>query len=496
MTLQKWLENTYDPQILARIDRQIEAVGRPDRVTVILDDDPTGIQTVHDIAVYMVWDPDTLVQAFRDERAFFIQHNSRALNREQAIRRNTTIVENLYQASQVTGRPFTVISRSDSTLRGHYPGETDAIRSTYEKCTGQFIDGEIMIPFFLEGGRITAEDIHYLSQDQTWIPVAETEFARDRAFPYHHSDLKQYIEEKSGGKIHASEVWSITLDQLRSGDCEAITRLLMACRNNRRIVVNATCYEDLRVLTAALYAAEQQGKRFLYRTAASFVKAYLQVPDQPLLQTSDLFLRTAAPETGRNVLVVVGSHVHRTRRQLTHLLEHTSFAAVPLQVAAVLAGEASAAQAIKESIRLAESELRKGNPAVLYTSSTLEGVRARVRPGTSDAAIHAASEESASLADAKRISSALVAIVRQLASRPSLVITKGGITSSDIATRALGIRRCLTLGQVLSGVPAVRCGPETKWPGLPLVIFPGNVGQDDALSQVCRSMGIGSALDP
>jgi uncharacterized protein YgbK (DUF1537 family) len=71
------------------------------------------------------------------------------------------------------------------------------------------------------------------------------------------------------------------------------------------------------------------------------------------------------------------------------------------------------------------------------------------------------------------------------------VITKGGITSSDIATRALGIRRSLALGQVLPGVPAIRCGDQTKWPGLPLIIFPGNVGQEDALTQVCRSMGIG-----
>ncbi|NLM77162.1 MAG: hydroxyacid dehydrogenase [Ruminococcaceae bacterium] len=487
MTVEKWLGRAYKPEILQAIDRQIAAVGRPDRVTVILDDDPTGIQTIHGIAVYMTWDPDILIQALRQEQAFFIQHNTRSLDREQAVRLNEMIIGNLCQASQATGRPFTVISRSDSTLRGHYPAEMDAIRTAWEKETGQSVDGELFIPFFLEGGRITAEDIHYLSHDQHWIPVSETEYAHDSAFPYHHSDLKQYIAEKSGGSTPAAEVWSVGLDLLRKGDWEAVNQLLMACCTNRRVIVNATCYEDLRILMAALYSAERQGKRFLYRTAASFVKAYLQVPDRPLLQADDLFRPPLATETARNALIIIGSHVPKTRRQLMHLLAHTAYAPVSLQVAAVLAGETSAEREIRAITDQAESILKSGRSVVLYTSSTLEGFVTRA--GQDHAA--AAGNESVALADAGCVSAALVAIVRRLESQPSLVITKGGITSSDIATRALGIRRSLALGQVLPGVPAIRCGDQTKWPGLPLIIFPGNVGQEDALTQVCRSMGIG-----
>lgn len=486
MSAEKGLDYSYRPEILQAADRQIAAAGRPDRVTVILDDDPTGIQTIHGIAVYMTWDPDILIRALRQEQAFFIQYNTRSLDREQAVRLNETIIGDLCRAGQVTGRAFTVISRSDSTLRGHYPAETDAIRTAWEKGTGQSVDGELFIPFFLEGGRITAEDIHYLSHDGHRIPVAETEYARDGAFPYHHSDLKQYIEEKSGGTTSAAEVWSVSLDLLREGGWEAVTRLLTACRSNRRIIVNATCYEDLRVLTAALYTAERQGKRFLYRTAASFVKAYLQVPDRPLLQADDLFPPPAAAGRPLNALIIVGSHVPKTRRQLTHLLEHTACTPVPLQVAAVLAGGIPAEREIGAVTEHTESALKSGRSVVLYTSSALEGFITRA--GQDQAA--AAGNGSAALADAGRVSAALTAVVRSLESRPSLVITKGGITSSDIAARALGIRRCTALGQVLPGIPAVRCGDRTKWPGLPLIIFPGNVGQEDALTQICRSMGI------
>ncbi|MBP8989625.1 MAG: hydroxyacid dehydrogenase [Clostridia bacterium] len=470
MSLLQWLDATPDPKVTEEASRRLRTTQEPDRITVVLDDDPTGIQTIHGIYVYMVWDKRTLAQAISQEKAFFIQHNSRALPTDQAVRLNKEIMENLFWAADRTGKTFHVISRSDSTLRGHYPAETDAISSVIRERTGRCVDAEFLIPFFIEGGRITAEDIHYVRQDQTWIPVAETEFARDSAFGYHHSDLKRYIEEKSGGRIPATEVISISLDLLRAGDIDRLTRLLLSFENNRRVVVNATCYEDLKILTAALHEAERQGKSFLYRTAASFVKSYLQIEDQPLLKAKDLIENNGRT---RGVLIVVGSHVMRTRQQLCHLIENTSIKSVPLSVPAILAGDEPSDLEIRKKAEQVESALKEGSSVVLYTSSTLNG---KADPPESD--------QNQSLKTAERISAALVSIASRLRIQPSAVIAKGGITSSDLATKALCIRRCLALGQVLPGVPAVRCGPEAKWPGLPLIIFPGNVGSENALTDV------------
>ncbi len=75
--------------------------------------------------------------------------------------------------------------------------------------------------------------------------------------------------------------------------------------------------------------------------------------------------------------------------------------------------------------------------------------------------------------------------------RPRYLVAKGGITSSDIATDALAMRRAQVLGQILPGVPVWQAGPESLHPGLAYVVFPGNVGGDDALVQVVRALGAG-----
>ena len=50
---------------------------------VVLDDDPTGVQTVHHISVYTDWQPETMVAAFEEPNSmFFILTNSRAMSRE------------------------------------------------------------------------------------------------------------------------------------------------------------------------------------------------------------------------------------------------------------------------------------------------------------------------------------------------------------------------------------------------------------------------------
>lgn len=78
--------------------------------------------------------------------------------------------------------------------------------------------------------------------------------------------------------------------------------------------------------------------------------------------------------------------------------------------------------------------------------------------------------------------------VSNLQSRPNFVVAKGGITSSDVATKGLMIRRAMVLGQILPGIPVWRAGPESKFPGMPYVIFPGNVGGETALLESVQKL--------
>lgn len=428
------------------------------RTIVVLDDDPTGIQTVHGVKVYMNWSPEILAEAFKNERIFYLQTNSRSLRSAETVALHRDIAKLLIpaaKAAKVTS--FSVISRSDSTLRWNYPEETGTLRDELEKA-GIGYDGELIIPYFYEGGRFTINDIHYVKQGENLVPAGETEFAKDASFGYKSSDLKDYVEEKTKGVYTAESVVSIPLSLLRSGNIKAVADVLKSVSGFNKIIVNAVSDNDLRVLSLALYEAEAAGKSYMFRTAASFVKIYGLITDKALLGANEL-----CPKGQGGILTVSGSHVKKTRAQIARLLKEPRVTPVMLDVAEVLAAKDINIITDQFSKTIDDVITAGGNP-VLFTSSAVNGPM------------------NDSLENAMTVSSALVDIVKTLKVRPRCFIAKGGITSSDLAVKGLGVDRAEVLGQILPGVPVIAAGESSKWPGLSYVIFPGNVGDEDALA--------------
>lgn len=432
---------------------------------VVLDDDPTGVQTVHGVSVYTDWSVESIRAGFaEDTRLFFLLTNSRSFTAEETVKAHREIAENVCRVSRETGVPFLLISRGDSTLRGHYPLETDTLRETIAACGGA-IDGEVLCPFFKEGGRFTLDNVHYVRYGDELVPAGETEFAKDKTFGYRASELREYIEEKTGGSVRADDVTAISLEELRAVDVDGITAKLCAVRDYGRIVVNAVDYCDVKVFAIALYRAAATGKRFLFRTAAGLVKAMGGIADRPLLTHGELVKR----ETAFGGLVIAGSHTRKTTEQLEALLTLPDVETVEFRSDAVLDGdEALSAAAAEASARCTEL-IRAGKTAVCYTSRRL------------------LSAENDTPEDALRrsvkISGGVCAVVTGLGVTPAFVVAKGGITSSDVGVKALGVRRALVLGQIRPGVPVWETGAESRFPNTPYVIFPGNVGEAETLKE-------------
>jgi uncharacterized protein YgbK (DUF1537 family) len=432
------------------------------RKVVVLDDDPTGTQTVHGLPVLTEWTPEALAAAWDEaETTFYVLTNSRRFPLEEAAAMNREIARHLAQVARQRGVEPVVVSRSDSTLRGHYPGEVSALRETLETELGIRYDGVAIIPFFLEGGRLTIGDVHWVQEGENLTPAAETEFSHDPTFGYRHSDLKEWVMEKTGGRVPADAVVSVGLGDLREGGPEVVRRRLAQVSDGQVIVVNAASYRDLEVLVAGLLGAEKLGKRFLFRTAASFVKVRGGVPDRGLLTPEELFpggLMTAA-----GGLSIVGSFVQRSTDQLNAALELEGTTGLQLQVTRVL-DEKSCKGEIERVLVETENALQRGRDVIVFTSRALI-----VPDGVSQ------------LDAAQQVSEALAEVLRRLPVRPAYLIGKGGITSSDLATDGLGVRKAHVLGQILAGVPVWRLGSESKYPDMPYVVFPGNVGGTDAL---------------
>ena len=439
---------------------------------VVLDDDPTGTQTVYDIPVLTRWSVDVLkAELENDLPAFYILTNSRSLPLAAAQKLNAEIGHNLASASAAVGREITVVSRSDSTLRGHYPGEVDAlVAAMYGDKTPH---ATLLIPFFLEGGRHTINDIHYVAEGDTLIPAAETPFAQDAAFGYRNSNLRDWVEEKTNGKVASAGVASVAISDIREGGPQRVAEILRSLTAGQVCVINSASLRDQEVFVVGLLKAEEEAKiegpdgvRFVYRTAASFVQARLGLPTKPILTKADL------GATGTNGgLVVVGSYVPKTTSQLQALLEQPGIEAIEVDVARLL-DDTTQTQEIARITDKLNSTLQSGQDAAVYTSRKLV---------TSDDA-----EES--LLIGNRVSQSLVSIVQGLTVQPRYLIAKGGITSSDVATDGLGVERAMVLGQVLPGVPAWQIGAESRFPGMPYIVFPGNVGDDMAVANVVSAL--------
>lgn len=430
---------------------------------VVLDDDPTGVQTVHDISVYTDWTKDSIRQGFQEKNnLFYILTNSRGFTQDETTLTHNEIAANVDAVAKELGKEYIFISRSDSTLRGHYPLETEILRTNYEKNTGCIIDGEILCPFFKEGGRFTIDDVHYVRYGNELIPANETEFAKDKTFGYRAATMPEYVEEKTKGAYPAGNVVCISLDEIHRMAIDEIEQKLLHVQGFNKIIVNAVDYADLKVFCIALYRAMAKGKVFMFRTAAAVVKVMGGISDQQLLEREQM-VRTNELHGG---IIVVGSHTEKTTRQLEALKQLSDIRFVELDATKVtVAGGLE--KEVERCLALEEAWIRDGKTVCCYTS------RALVTADTGN------KEDELRLS--VRISDAVQSLVGGLSVIPKFVIAKGGITSSDVGTKALGVKRANVLGQIEPGIPVWQTGAESKFPGIPYVIFPGNVGEDTTL---------------
>ena len=431
----------------------------------VLDDDPTGSQAVHGVQLVTVLEEAAYGAALAGPAATcFVLTNARSLEEPAAAEINVLAARGLLSVAGRRGARLQLLSRSDSTLRGHVMAEVTALDSVRRETAGRGYDGVLLVPAFLEAGRLTAGDIHWARVGGRLVPVGETEFAQDAAFGYTASDLRDFVADKSGGTIGRDDVGSIGLADIRLGGPQRVRELLAGVRDGSWAVVNATEYSDLDTVAAGVLMAERAGASFLFRTGPSFVRALAGMGPRAPLRGADIW-PAPAPQGGHG-LVVVGSHVGQTSRQLAALRARGRITAVELDVPAIVGGgEVAAGTARQVAAALRESDV------LLFTSRAVATGR----------------DGAGSLAIARTVSAALSRTVRDaLAARPAWVVAKGGITSHDVARHGLGIRRAEVAGQLFPGIISL-LRPLDAAPaaiGVPYVVFAGNVGDDGTLADV------------
>ena len=440
------------------------------RHLVVLDDDPTGSQAVHDVPVLTTWSDEDLEWAFAHPgRAFFVLTNSRSLPSAEVEQALADLDSAIARVAERVGTAAVVVSRSDSTLRGHFPLETDVLARGAAR-RGIPLDAVVVIPAYLEAGRVTVDDVHYARSGDNAIPVGFTDYARDEAFGYASSDLRDWVEEKTAGLVRRDDVVSLSLADIRVGGSELVAQRLLGARDGAVVVVNAVVDSDLDVVCAGLRRAEEHGWRASYRTGPSMVAALLGLrPSAPL--SHDEIVGPRHPNG--HGLVVVGSHVELSTRQVVRLLETEGTRPVEVDVASLVDPQRRAAE-VERCLKACRDAAPVADVVLLTSREVI---------------VTEAGQSSLTLS--RLVAAVLVTLVRELTAEwvPAWVVAKGGITSHEVATGGLGIRRAIVLGQLLPGQVSVwrsegesgRPGVTDRLAGLPYVVFAGNVGDEDSL---------------
>jgi uncharacterized protein YgbK (DUF1537 family) len=425
---------------------------------IVLDDDPTGSQTVHSCLLLTRWDVETLrIGLANAAPIFFILTNTRALTPDAAAQVTRDVCENLKVALAAESiQDFLVVSRSDSTLRGHYPIETDVIA----EALGPF-DAHFLVPAFFEGGRFTRDSVHYLMVDGKPTPVHETEFAKDSVFGFSHSYLPDYVAEKTAGKISARQVECFLLEDVRSGCLDRLMKLSENCC----VAVDAQQQDDLDRFAQDVLTAAAAGKRFLFRSAASLLTALAQLPPQPIpAEQMAQYVRGEHPGA-----FLVGSHVKKTTEQLAYLLEQPNIAGIEIPVSRLQDGTDAYSRLLQETLEKVRSHHSRGQTPVVYTSRQelqFDDTQTRLQFGMT-------------------VSALLMDIVQGLPSNIGYLVSKGGITSNDALSQGLSLRTAWLLGQIIPGCSVIKTPSDHPlFPDLPVVLFPGNVGNQESLALI------------
>ena len=427
--------------------------------TVIIDDDPTGIQTVHGCLVLTRWDVKTLQQAFEDTVPFFfILSNSRALNPSEAEETVNEILSNIELVNRRIRKKLIFISRSDSTLRSHFPLEINAIiRRMFRENKNTGPDAVFLCPAFFEGGRITKNNTHYVCIDENCIPASETEFAHDTVFGYRTSFLPEYIEEKTKGAVKAEDVGSVTLDMLRSADTKDLRNYLLSLKKEKYVVVNAENYSDLNRFSKTVLETIKRDKKFIFQSGASLVKSITETPDKPLIEGKKFDIKG-------NGIIVVGSYVKKSTEQLECLKKRAALDVLELDIEQILKRSASYLELVIDEIKNKNIK----HTLIIITPREEKKFKSREKR----------------LSAGRKISEFLAEVIEKYPIKPSFIIAKGGITSHIVLAEGLKIDKARVMGQILPGVPVIRLPVNHRFGPIPFVIFPGNVGEENSLFKV------------
>lgn len=421
-----------------------QALESSERSIIVLDEDASGTQNVFDVPILTQLDADSIREAIdQAPPLLFLLSNSRFLSPEERSAHHHQLASILKEYRD----EIILIARSDFsslfTSPSHFFSESQTLKEALDIPHAP----TLLVPFCQDSGQITIENTHYRIEGENATPLGHlSELSPEETL--HSLSLTDLRQVKHPDEPQSSEPTSLLLAKLS------------ALPPSSTCIINATTPRDLASLSLALHQSE---RRFLIRSAASFVQSLAGITSRPALAPWQMQDLEPNPNGG---LILISSHCQKTSEQVQHLLKNGSaLTALKLSIPDLLNGTFN----LPSTVHSVDSGLRSGQSVVLFTSRVDE-------------------DHSAQPMILKHISQAFISIVKAIEARPRFIIAKGSSTATEIAISALGVKQAQVLGQILPGVPVWTLGNESAHPGLAYLIFPDKAGQASSLTEAQQKL--------
>lgn len=424
-----------------------------DTTQVILDDDPTGTQLVTDVPVLLdVFDRDARHLAFTNSpKAVHVVTNSRAYPPGDV----TALLTDTLHALADVAPDAPVLLRGDSTLRAHLAEEYQAVCDV--KFAGRHVP-LMLLPALPTAGRITIGGTHMLVRDGETVPLTDTEYADDGVFTYTDAHLLRYAEQRTNGLFNAANGVTLTTGELEDGGatlvCDILKRLTQADMPGV-FAPDITDETHLKIVSDGLTLARHRDIDTVVRCAPAFAAIHAGT-------RADTF---TAFTPARGVIVMVGSYVPTTTRQLHHLTETAGVTPIIADVTALASGAPTGEQ----------QRLAAAIDHALHTTGLAVVATPRQRP-----------QATVNLNAGETIARNYAATLRHVTGPFDTVIAKGGITSMMTAQVGLDAAHAHVEGPVITGVSQWRITRSTDT--IRYLVVPGNVGDDTCLTTLVTQL--------
>ena len=417
----------------------------------MLDDDPTGVQTLAGLTVVLDWQPPRVAAAFEHGSAVHLLTNSRAFSPAEA----RALAASAARAVAEAAPEAAVVLRGDSTLRGHvleeYLGVVDARSSAgYPPL--------LLAPALPTAGRVTVGGVQYLERGGARVPVHLTEFAADGQFSFRSSRLLEWAEERSAGLFKAADGIEVGLADVRSSGGRAVTEALERAARAARptaIAADAETADDVAAVAHGFRLAVTSGVEVVLRCGPAVAGALGGATAAALSEMP----------SAEEVLLICGSYVAGSGRQLKALAGRYPQAMVEVDAHLLAAGDQTQ---LAEAAAAVSARLDSHGLAVLATP--------RARPSSL-----------ANLASGLQVADGVAQIVRQVDRPRAVIVVKGGVTSAVVLRNALRAVEADVIGPVLPGVALWRADDDQGRERI-VVVVPGNVGEDGLLVRIIDSI--------